>query len=1001
MEEGVDPKQVPFGTLTTAENVEWRKSGRLEKRDGSRQLTRDIDGGGEIPSAARLIVRGDELSLTTGDELYSYAGTKWVSRGRHPSVGLTWETIQDSVLGVRASDVAYLTDNRIVHAWVTGDVTESTTGGHVWFQIVDATTGAIITPPTQIDSLDGTLRVRVLALDTSYVILWIRSGHLYSYVDGTKTDLQSDAVATGSDILIRASMDACVIGTDFVIIYPLDAGDIQLRRYTIASTPALVVSNTMGDPSIADVRSVSIDGADGESLYIAYADGDVFFVAANPSTLAPTAGPMTVYNATGGTHDTTTVSVLRYDATSCVFAYSLASAVSDYHGRLGWRFVDNAGVASGGRTTFFTKLLSRPFALGTKLYVLAGPWVTVPNLTEDIQGSDTYLLDLNSSGIAGKVDLLIGGFWSPGYATTPVAISDEEVVFPCSFQATASSKLSSIRQGLRLVHATTGKSIPQDMWRSVAIGQESYIAAGVLTAYDGVEASAFGWAHPIFIDPTRSTVSAVGGTLATGTYIYNTTPERRTAAGVLHRGPQAIDTSFSVTGPTGFVGLVAVPGALSRWSSSGEIVALYRNAGGATPSGSTLQRITVEPTYSFMTNANSNFLAYVDSSPDNAIGGVFDITSRPLMYTVGELDDFQPPALLTLALYRDRIFGISGDERAVWFTKNHADNPGVAPGFHPAFRFVFNERLTGLAVLDERLLIFAETGIYYTSGDGPAPNGDGADYGVPNRLQTDVGCTNPRGIVASAEGVYFVAGPDTLPEIHLLDRKLNVQWIGKRVQDLLDQYPHITSAILVSKKNQVRFTCNSRDDESGIVLVYDYVEQQWSHFTYSGQLPIADACMHGGDYTFATTDGTVWKEDPTRNKDTFDFVTSRIITAWIHAAGPLAYHSIRNFQIDGISSTPHELNIYVGFNGDDVFVQEASWPHSVAGVTLPGPIETAKVSIGTYRKCRSIRLKIEDAPPSGSEPPAIGTGQGPKWSSMGLEVGVKRGFGKLSAAQKG
>jgi len=115
----------------------------------------------------------------------------------------------------------------------------------------------------------------------------------------------------------------------------------------------------------------------------------------------------------------------------------------------------------------------------------------------------------------------------------------------------------------------------------------------------------------------------------------------------------------------------------------------------------------------------------------------------------------------------------------------------------------------------------------------------------------------------------------------------------------------------------------------------------------------------------------------------------------MHATGPLNYQSVRTFQLDGVSMSAHGLDISVGFNGDTSYAQgPASFSEGLSTVTDTGP-SAAKVSIGTRRKCRSIRFKIEETLPA-----VYGTGQGAIWSTMGIEVGVKKGPGRLAIASQ-
>jgi hypothetical protein len=1010
VDEGTDPKQVPFGTLLTAQNVVWQKSGRLQKRFGTESL-------GEVPDAKRLLVRGNELLITDGSKIYSYGGFfdggfNFYDHGKLPNLGLTWETANDSTQGVKASDIAYLSNGQIVHAWVTGDPNDLTTGGDVYFQITDPALGALRSQPTRIAGpAAGATRVRIVSSGTTAVILWTGSGDLKAYpivgsLLGPASTLQTDVNDNPGDEFRKQSFDAVATdASNFVVAYADISGGISLVRYNF-SLVSQATGTVTGEASTA-IDAISIDGAAGEALYILYSDfsNDLIRVAlANASTLAQTVAPATVVTAGSLSLVAGGFGVRRTSSTTAIAAFSFTSSATAHTG--GVLFV--ATITSGGvvatvGSTAFINLLSRPFTVNSRHYAVVGQFAFSSDINNenDISGADTFLIDITEEPprLVGKIDLLIGGTWHGGHVTNVVAADGSSFICSVPFQGDATSTSAGgrtvVRQGIRTVTVTYGDSLPADMWRSVAIGQETYFAAGVLGAYDGDIATAYGFAHAAYLYWVIVSAATTGGSMSAGDYTYNTVPERRSAAGVLHRGPSAVAQIVEVGGTTAsLVEVPIVPVHLSD-TTQREIIALYRS----TVDGEVVQRLTIEPTYAVVDNDASvaGLITYEDTDADDGIGPGSDLllSERPPIYTEGgELDDYQPPAFLTVNLYRERIFGIAGDRQTVWFSKNHAENPGIAPGFHPQFRFVFNDRLTALATLDERQFVFSETGIYYFAGDGPAANGDSSDYGTPQKLQTDVGCTNPRGVVSTPMGIMFVAGTYPTTEIHLLDRGLNVQWIGKPVQDLLDSYPNVTSAVLVAQHNQVRFSCQADDGLTGIVLVFDYVEKQWAHFVYGDSLAIVDACLWQGAYTFVTTEGLLFSEDTSTYLDDGEWVTAKIETAWVHGAGPLAYHAVRNFQIDGESATAHGLSISVGFDGNSTYQQGPRvFAEGVSGVTSPG-LQQARVSIGTRRKCGAIRFKIED-----SEPATPGTGQGAKWSSMGIEVGVNTGTRRLPATQ--
>jgi len=54
-----------------------------------------------------------------------------------------------------------------------------------------------------------------------------------------------------------------------------------------------------------------------------------------------------------------------------------------------------------------------------------------------------------------------------------------------------------------------------------------------------------------------------------------------------------------------------------------------------------------------------------------------------------------------------------------------------------------------------------------------------------------------------------------------LGRGLAVDRVGDEVQDKLAAYPTITSAVVVSAKDQIRFTCLDSAGTAGIILVFE------------------------------------------------------------------------------------------------------------------------------------------------------------------------------------
>ena len=1006
--EGVDPHQVPFGTLVTAENAVWSKSGRLEKRLGSSALATGIVGGGSVAAVKRLVVRGNELALSDGTNLYSLTSGGWQSRGRHPELGLDWTTSTDAIKGVQAADSVVLANGQIVEAWVTGDPTTTSTGA-LYYQIRDLASGTVIRAPSELafNNVRPTLRL-VAAGNTWVLISMTSSGALQYTVDNgvatTTGNLQTDAIHTAF-----AALDACVLGTDFVVAYTLAAGGIEVRRYSIATTPVLAASAAVAGTASTGIQSISVGGAVGETLYVGFWDTtpvstnpSFFFAAHNPSTMASTVSSTLVEATATGFHGT--VSLVRETATTCLFVYSFTNNLQ-LHGVTKNASITNAGVITTGQSNFCLRQLTRPFLIGGRFYIVASPAIGFAVVST----SDTLLADVTSGAGSGspsfdpfrqvgKIDVNIGGRWVDGYVSNPSVQSSTVTCLAVPFASTLASPNAGVRQGVRCVRALSGASCPADMWRPLQLGPEAYLCAGVFTSYDGVDPIGYGWPYPPYIDTGATAASTTGGSMVAGTYQYNVTAERRSAVGVLHRSPAGIQTAVvvAVAGAASVTLGVSAPslGHDPTIVLRGQFVFYRSVVGGTIP-----QRIGVEPNHDIIVDSQlSSPATTLDTYADAAIADGETLASRPALYIAGgELEDNQPPSCLTGTIHKNRLWLLAGDGRTLWFSKDYTANVGTAPGFHPTQILQFDRALSAVGSMDDKLMVFASDTFWFVVGDGPVPTGQNSDYQVA-RVQTDVGCTNPRSLVSTPDGLMFLSSRG----LYLLTRDLGLAWIGRPVKDQLAAFPNVTSAVLVASRNEVRFTCNDAGGTASIVLVYNYVEKQWTtaRYTVGGVYgaPIADAVLWNGVWTFATPSGFVVTETSSSYLDGAAWVPLTLETAWISATGPLAYQSVRNFAAEGVANTNHDLTVSCGFDNEAAYAQTATF---VAGsdVTKVSLLEQFEISIGPRRKCRSIRFKIQDATPTNPGSFPVGTGQGPSFDMLGIEVGMKKGFKRVAPTQ--
>jgi hypothetical protein len=1019
LDEGTDPNQQPPGRLTTLENGEWIKGGRIQKRGGvaaTYGTTYYADTStGSITAGKRLLSRGGELCLNDGSYLYSYSSERaaWQRVDRVPDVAMTWTTALDTNVGISSSDAALSASGYLVQAWRAGAPNDSS--GRLWYRVTDAETGSILLSPTQLSTV-ASIGCRVLVSGTIAFVVYRETADIKVRAIDLTTMASATVAVLRNDARLTTGFDAKIVGSNLVLAYENSANALKLYSYSYNSGTNVYTQTANGGVTGEagnDFRKIAIDGISGERIYVAYyvESTDLIRVATvNDSTLAQVTAPVTQESTASlyAEH----VSIVRTGTGGCVVAWSfLQSVTAGPISRVTTCAIDTvcAQTADSLRGTWGTRMLSRLFMQGSRVFIFATDY-PAPEFTEYV-GVNSYLLEVETTAdsggpyvphrYVGKLDMFIGGAADYGFLPSAVAVSATDSLVPVPFLSSSPQTVANFRNGLRHVHVTTGASLPADMWRSVEFGGESYIAGALLSGYDGRAVFDYGIARPVIIGAKQNSGPGAGS-IAAGAYLYGFVEEWRSNAGILHRSATATATQSSVA--SGTTVLYVLTSALTRkqaglsWSEpstqhvSPQNIAVHRSEA----DGTSYHRWSYEPTYNAI---RKDFLSssqtITDTRADADIGGTVALSTRPLMYTAGGiLDDEQPPNLLTVALHKSRLWGVAGDRRTIWFSKSFQDDLGVAPGFSASFRISADADINALWSIDEKLVLAADNALWFVLGGdaGPAANGQGSDIQGPIRIQTDVGCTNPRSVVTTPDGAMF----EHDGRIYLLTRGLEVVWIGRPVQDKLASFPSITSAVIVPKKNQVRFTCNNDAGTAHTVLVYDYVEKQWSTFRYvGGTVAVADAIVHDGEYHFVTTAGTVYRETADAvSLDVDAWVTMTLETAWISAAGPLAFQMVRRFALHGVSNSNHGLTVSVAVDRATSYSPAVAWA-SGSAVTTVGPLEAAELHLG--KKCSSIRFKVVDSSPGG----ALSDGRGPSFDSMGIEVGIKKGFQKKPATKRG
>ena len=470
--------------------------------------------------------------------------------------------------------------------------------------------------------------------------------------------------------------------------------------------------------------------------------------------------------------------------------------------------------------------------------------------------------------------------------------------------------------------------------------------------------------------------------MSDGAYAYKVVFDWMDNQCQMHFSAPSVATTATVSGGGGS-GKVTLTIPTLRLTSKIVTCGVYRT----TASGSIYYKVG---TVSNSTTADT--ASYVDTLNDSSI------SSRELLYTTGGVvENIAPPCVTVLTSFMGRLFAVNAEDRlTVHYSKTISQIEPVA--FYDGFSFTlepFGGGITRLFKLDEKLIIFKESRIYQITGEGPNNTGTQNDFSEPSLITTDAGCVEVDSVVLMPDGLMFKSNKG----IYLLDRGLNLSYIGKEVETYNDSV--ISSAVLVTTPdtNEVRFTTTDN-----VCLVFDYLQKQWSTFT---NYDANDALMALGDYLLLRSSGKVLAETVDNYRDENAPVKLLIETAWIKFNDLQGFARVWRAIVLGDYYSQHVLRCSVGFDYQEFYNEIHEFDYASAD-TLEAYGDDTPYGDGAYggdsdgvfqfrmhlaqQKCQSIRFKFEDLVSDIID-------QSYSLTGLQLEVGLKAGVKKLSAAR--
>jgi hypothetical protein len=969
--QNLDPKQVVAGRFLAIENCRWDKEGRVRKRYGYDRL------GPALGTIYRHVGRAlaqyrDELFAFDGEKGYSYDSRNgsWYDKGAVPSVAASQTPI------VRTTGTQWNPD----FAECNGLQLFVWDGlGGVWAAVRDATTGLFVYPPTL--QTAGGMRPKAAAIGNHLVLFYVinatESLYRVNFNVATPGTPEAPVLVTNSMAVGQCHYDVCTDanGNKLFVVYNKTGSLVAL----LSIDKWLVVSTEETMAGAATLLSVSILANGYGNVFIASYSGTGTRFAVYTQTLAQ-AVPPTAIETIANVVSITAASVIADPIplyVAQVYYTISAAAKSNYLVRK----VTVTGATPGTPAVWNRSvgLAGKAFAYGAKVYV--------PVVYDSIDGDawqDTYFVMNEDTKVIARI--LSGN--AGGHVTSSLLPESSVVGDVVSFACRAKTLLTTDVTGATPFYSTTGVNLcsldfgdAQRTFGHAEMARTLFMAGACPQAYDGDR-----WVEDGFhVFPGKLTCSGSSGAYSSQ---YVAVYEWTDAQGQLHRSCTSVAATQLQAAPidSGHAATITVP-TLRITDKTNVSVVLYRTLANIDVSSQVFYRVSsiASPTLSVKT---ADTVSFTDAVTDAAL-----VAGAQLYTTGGVLENAAPPPTTFLAIHQGRLYAVHAeDPLTLWYSKMLV--PGWPVEWSDYLTIPVDARgggVTGLASLEDKLVIFKESAVFVMAGTEADDTGANSSLSSIRLVCTDVGCSEPKSIVRVQDGLVFKAEKG----LYKLDLGLALSRVGAAVEDY--DVDEITSAVMLEDAHEVRFTTTESR-----VLVLNTENGQWGTDT---EIDAADAILWQGVYTYIHPIGEVRTETPGEYSDCGSPIRRRIVTSWLAFAGLQGYQRLYRLMFLGDYQSQHTLKMSLAYDYDPTPSQEVSLdPTTVITPTYFGsasffggdavfggeyPLYQFRLH-ATRQKCQAVQIIIEE---NQATPSAAGT-----WSAIAFEIGVKRGLNKRPTA---
>jgi hypothetical protein len=975
-----DPKQVQIGKFLALQNSVFDKAGALTKRNGFPLLT-------TLPNATQttLTTLNDNL-LATGSNLYTYAhdADLWLNQGTIQPVSLSVKALVRNSANQTQPDMAAAASGLSCLVYV-----ESSTA---YYQIIDTATGQQIVQRTAIENT--ATNPRVFVLHSYFIITFLSSDsgspHLrYISIPIANPTIPAAAQDISVDVLsTSAGYDGVVANNTLYIGWAASASFVKITTLSsvlnvsaaksIASSTATRMSLTADESGATPIVWMTWWDTASEDGFTAAYNSILGVILAKTQIITNTVINTLTSKADDG------VNVIVYENNN---TYNFTpNAQSDY--------ISKASVTQAG-SVGSTSVVLRSVGLASKLFTDENTGTNYVIATYGETNQPTYfLIDLD-----GVIYMRLAYANGGGYVTTQVLPNVSIIDGVMSVPYLIKTFLAAVNKGTALpsgtpsngIYTQTGInlasfSINSSGQYSSSIANTLHLTGGKLWMYDGVKPVEHGF-H-IWPENITTTVVGSGGSMTAQQYYYIFCYEWTDNQGNLHRSAPSIPvgalagvgsnsvtlevptlrlTSKTSTNPVRIVGY--------RWSAAQQTYYQFTSISSPTLNDTTVDNVTI-----------------TDTAADSSIIG------QTLLYTTGGVvENIAAPASSASCLFKNRLWLVDAeDPNLLWYSKQVI--AGVPVEMSDLLTLYVaptsgaqgsTGATTAISAMDDKLIIFKRDAIYYVTGVGPDNTGANNDFSDPVFIQSPVGCSNPKSIVLTPNGIMFQSDKG----IWLLGRDLQTSYLGAPVE-AYNSYS-IQSAKVIPGTNQVRFVLA----DANLTLMYDYFFDQWGTHTNLGAI---SSTLYENKDTYLNDSGRVYQEAAGTYLDGSRPVLLSFTTSWISLAGLQGYERFYFMYLLGTYYTPFKLSVQIGYdynrsasqivevtpdNYSPKYGREAVWG-SGGPWGGPGNVFEARV-FPAQQKCETFQITIQEIydPSFG-----VAAGAGLSLSGLNLIVGTKKGY---------